>query len=70
MCAAFTVLLPLLPQYAGAFLSRLPQLAPSLTCLDLSGCGGLSGEDLQQLLGQLKGLERLVLDGIQEVGGR
>jgi hypothetical protein len=53
----------------GAFLSRLPQLAPSLTCLDLSGCGGLSGADLQQLLAQMKGLERLLLDGIEEVGG-
>lgn len=53
----------------GAFLSRLPQLAPSLTYLDLSGCGGLSGADLQQLLAQIKGLERLLLDGIEEVGG-
>jgi len=52
---------------AGTFLSRLPSLAPELACLDLSGCGGLSGGDLSGLMASLKGLERLVLDGIEEV---
>jgi hypothetical protein len=53
---------------AGASLAQLPQLVPQLTSLDVSGCGGLSGDDLAQLLGQMKHLERLVLDGIEEVG--
>jgi hypothetical protein len=53
---------------AGVSLAQLPQLVPQLTSLDVSGCGGLSGDDLAQLLGQMKHLERLVLDGIEEVG--
>jgi hypothetical protein len=52
---------------AGAFLSQLPRLAPGLTSLDLSGCGGLSGQDLSNLLAQMQQLERLALDGIDEV---
>jgi hypothetical protein len=35
--------------------------------LDLSHCGGLCGSDLTRLLAELSGLQRLVLDGVQEV---
>lgn len=52
---------------AGAFLSRLPAVAPQLVVLDLKNCRGLPGDSIAALLGQLMALQRLTLDGIPEV---
>lgn len=62
-----STLCPSIATTTGSFLSQLPVLTPHITSLDVSGCWGLCGDDLAQLLDQMTGLQRLVLDGIEEV---